>query len=41
MKQTEWKLGTLIENLKKSYCENIGVEYMHITDRSECNWIRD
>ncbi len=41
MKKTEWKLGNLIESLKKTYCGNVGVEYMHITNRAECNWIRD
>lgn len=41
MKKTEWKLRDLIESLQKAYCGNIGVEYMHITNRAECNWIRD
>jgi len=27
--------------LKQTYCHTIGVEYMHIPDRQECNWIRE
>lgn len=27
--------------LKKSYCDTIGVEYMHIQDRAQCNWLRE
>lgn len=36
-----WKLRDLIDNLKKAYCGSIGVEYMHIQDVDECNWIRE
>jgi 2-oxoglutarate dehydrogenase E1 component len=39
--QKKWKLGDLIKALKKAYCHKIGVEYMHLTSRDECNWIRD
>lgn len=35
-----WILRDLIEALEKSYCGSIGVEYMHIQDVDECNWIR-
>ena len=27
--------------MEEAYCGKIGVEYMHITDRDQCNWIRD
>ncbi|XXQ30002.1 2-oxoglutarate dehydrogenase, mitochondrial [Plasmodiophora brassicae] len=34
-------LRALIEQLKQTYTRHIGVEYMHIPDRDQCNWIRD
>lgn len=37
----KWKLNELIENLEKAYCGTIGVEFMHIQDVEECNWIRN
>eukprot|EP00933_Yihiella_yeosuensis_P079725 TRINITY_DN930_c0_g1_i1.p1 TRINITY_DN930_c0_g1~~TRINITY_DN930_c0_g1_i1.p1 ORF type:complete len:1068 (-),score=228.22 TRINITY_DN930_c0_g1_i1:671-3874(-) len=33
-------LRQIVEILEKTYCGNIGVEYMHIADRKRCNWIR-
>jgi len=36
-----WKLRELVDAYTKSYCGKIGVEFMHIPDRTECNWIRD
>jgi len=27
--------------LKKTYCSTLGVEYMHISSRERCNWVRD
>jgi len=36
-----WKLGELIETLKKIYCGKAGFEYLHITDIDERNWLRD
>lgn len=36
-----WKLRDLITAYKNAYCGRIGIEYMHIPDREECNWIRD
>jgi len=36
-----WVLRDLIQALENAYCGKIGVEYMHIESRSECNWIRD
>lgn len=37
----DWTLKELIEALEKAYCGSIGVEYMHIQDVDECNWIRE
>eukprot|EP01038_Epipyxis_sp_PR26KG_P007056 gene7056-9631_t len=34
-------LRQVVENLKKTYCSSLGVEYMHISDKERCNWIRD
>eukprot|EP00127_Corallochytrium_limacisporum_P007174 Clim_evm47s243 gene=Clim_evmTU47s243 len=34
-------LGEIIDNLNKTYCGHIGVEYMHIGDKNQCNWIRE
>jgi len=36
-----WKLRELIESLEKAYCGSIGIEYMHIQDTEQCNWIRN
>ena len=36
-----WKLRDLIQALEKAYCGNIGVEYMHISNIEEANWIRE
>ena len=38
--KTDWTLRELREALQKAYCGKIGVEYMHIPNRDECNWIR-
>jgi 2-oxoglutarate dehydrogenase E1 component len=35
------KLRDIIQRLKETYCGTIGYEYMHIQDRSKCNWIRE
>jgi 2-oxoglutarate dehydrogenase E1 component len=40
-RKKNWKLGELIEAYRNAYCGKIGVEYMHIIDREQCNWIRD
>ena len=34
-------LRQIVTNLKKTYCSSLGVEYMHMTTREKCNWIRD
>ncbi|CAG8452153.1 8019_t:CDS:2 [Ambispora leptoticha] len=33
-------LREIIDHLKKVYCGTIGVEYIHIADREQCDWIR-
>ena len=33
-------LRQVLENLKKTYCSSLGVEYMHMGSREKCNWIR-
>jgi 2-oxoglutarate dehydrogenase complex dehydrogenase (E1) component-like enzyme len=35
------KLGDLVDQLKKTYCGSVGIEYMHLTDREQLNWIRE
>ncbi|GBG29103.1 2-oxoglutarate dehydrogenase, mitochondrial [Hondaea fermentalgiana] len=35
------KLRDILDTLKQAYCSNIGLEYMHITDREKCNFIRE
>mmetsp|Transcript_14840 Transcript_14840/g.21914 ORF Transcript_14840/g.21914 Transcript_14840/m.21914 type:complete len:1037 (-) Transcript_14840:232-3342(-) len=29
------------DQLQKTYCGSLGVEYMHIGDKDKCNWIRE
>ena len=31
---------TVMDNLKKTYTQGIGVEYMHMNSREKCNWVR-
>lgn len=33
-------LRQVITNLQKTYCSNLGVEYMHMGSKEKCNWIR-
>mmetsp|Transcript_1217 Transcript_1217/g.1983 ORF Transcript_1217/g.1983 Transcript_1217/m.1983 type:complete len:1018 (+) Transcript_1217:119-3172(+) len=33
-------LRQVLAELKKTYCGDLGVEYMHIGSREKCNWIR-
>ena len=40
-RKKNWKLRELIDAYTKAYCGKIGVEYMHISSRTKCNWIRD
>lgn len=34
------KLKDIVASLEKVYCNTIGIEYMHIQDREEANWLR-
>ncbi|ORX39784.1 Thiamin diphosphate-binding protein [Kockovaella imperatae] len=34
-------LGQIIDELTRMYCSHIGVQYVHITDRGQCDWIRE
>ncbi|KAI7872671.1 oxoglutarate dehydrogenase, E1 component [Spinellus fusiger] len=36
----ELTLSEIMEVLKKIYCGSIGIEYIHIPDRAQCDWIR-
>ncbi len=40
-RKKNWKLRELIDAYTKAYCGKIGVEYMHISSRQKCNWIRE
>lgn len=40
-RKKDWTLREIDDALKNAYCQNIGVEYMHISDREQCNWIRN
>jgi len=34
-------LGDIIKNLKATYCRSVGVEYMHLQDPAERQWLQD
>lgn len=34
------KLRDIVSTLKSIYCGSIGIEYTHIPDRAQCDWIR-
>mmetsp|Transcript_20449 Transcript_20449/g.61577 ORF Transcript_20449/g.61577 Transcript_20449/m.61577 type:complete len:1082 (-) Transcript_20449:445-3690(-) len=34
-------LRTVLQRLQDTYCGTIGYEYMHISDRDQCNWLRE
>ena len=40
-RKKDWTLRELIDALEQSYAKKIGAEYMHISSREQCNWIRD
>lgn len=40
-KKKNWTLRELISDLESAYTKKIGVEYMHISNREQCNWVRD
>jgi 2-oxoglutarate dehydrogenase E1 component len=33
-------LRQVVSNLKQTYCQNLGVEYMHMNSIDKCNWMR-
>ena len=35
------RLNQILKILKKTYCSNIGYEFMHMGDPNEKSWIRD
>lgn len=41
VKDNKMTLGQIIEELKRMYCTHVGVQYVHITDRGQCDWIRE
>ncbi|KAH9603415.1 hypothetical protein KSS87_022982 [Heliosperma pusillum] len=34
-------LRSILTRLEQAYCGRIGYEYMHISDREKCNWLRE
>lgn len=36
----KYTLADLVNDLRKTYCSNVGVEYMHIQDSAQCEFIR-
>jgi len=40
-KQPNLTLRQVHNRLRETYCSTLGVEYMHISSRERCNWIRD
>eukprot|EP00271_Cylindrocystis_brebissonii_P012890 TRINITY_DN32392_c0_g1_i1.p1 TRINITY_DN32392_c0_g1~~TRINITY_DN32392_c0_g1_i1.p1 ORF type:complete len:1065 (-),score=252.79 TRINITY_DN32392_c0_g1_i1:1649-4843(-) len=34
-------LRAILNRLEQTYCGTIGYEYMHISDRDKCNWLRE
>jgi len=34
-------LRAILSRLKQAYCGSVGYEYMHISDRNQCNWLRE
>ncbi|KAJ2355769.1 2-oxoglutarate dehydrogenase E1 component, partial [Coemansia sp. RSA 2610] len=37
----EMSLREIVQALERVYCGSIGVEYTHIADRGQCDWIRE
>lgn len=34
-------LGEIIKTLKRIYCGAVGIQYVHIPDKEQCDWIRE
>ncbi|KAL7422265.1 2-oxoglutarate dehydrogenase E1 component [Cryptotrichosporon argae] len=41
VKDDELTLRQIIDELKRMYCASIGFQYIHITDRGQCDWLRE
>ncbi|EMR08200.1 oxoglutarate dehydrogenase (succinyl-transferring), E1 component [Pneumocystis murina B123] len=39
--ESKMTLFSIVENLKRLYSGSYGVEYVHIPDRYQCNWLRE
>ena len=39
--KSKMTLRDIIKACEKTYCSSYGVEYIHIPDRAQCDWIRD
>jgi 2-oxoglutarate dehydrogenase E1 component len=39
--RTKMKLKEIIEACERLYCGSYGVEYIHIPDREQCDWLRE
>jgi 2-oxoglutarate dehydrogenase E1 component len=37
----EWTLREIVAAMDAAYCGKIGIEYMHIPNREQCNYIRE
>ncbi|CAM9941002.1 unnamed protein product [Discosporangium mesarthrocarpum] len=38
--QPKVTLRQVVNRLEQTYCNTLGVEYMHMRSRDKCNWIR-
>ncbi|KAF9219609.1 2-oxoglutarate dehydrogenase E1 component [Gyrodon lividus] len=39
--QKSMSLGDIIATLKRIYCGPVGIQYVHIPDQEQCDWIRE
>ena len=39
--QNRWKMRQVLGRLRDAYCRTIGVEYMHIADRKQRDWLQE
>lgn len=39
--RTKMKIKEIVETCEKLYCGSYGVEYIHIPDREQCDWLRE
>ncbi|CED82312.1 2-oxoglutarate dehydrogenase complex e1 component mitochondrial precursor [Phaffia rhodozyma] len=38
--KTKMTLGEIIKVMNRIYCKDIGIQYVHIPDKKQCDWIR-